>query len=124
METQDNRHLAEVLGDLAVEMQSQRSSESVLRAIVAGAIDVVPGTSCAGISRVSGRNVTSEMSADAIAAELDELQTELNEGPALSALRERHTVFIKNMSEEPAGRTSSPPAPCSAFTACFRFACL
>jgi GAF domain len=100
MDTQDNRRLAEVLGNLAVEMQSQHSSESVLRAIVAGAIDVVPGTSCAGISRVSGRRVSSEMPSDAIAAELDQLQTELNEGPALSALRERRTVFIKNMSEE------------------------
>jgi hypothetical protein len=40
------------------------------------------------------------MPSDAIAAELDQLQTELNEGPALSALRERRTVFIKNMSEE------------------------
>jgi hypothetical protein len=42
MDTQDNRRLAEVLGNLAVEMQSQHSSELVLRAIVAGAIDVVP----------------------------------------------------------------------------------
>ena len=100
MDTPNNRRLAEVLGNLAVEMQSQHSSESVLRAIVVGAIDVVPGTSCAGISRVAGRTVTSEMPSDAIAAELDQLQTELNEGPALSALHERHTVFIKNMSEE------------------------
>src|ERR1700722_1331918 len=100
MDTQDNRRLAEVLGDRAVEMQSLHSSESVLRAIVAGAIDVVPGTSCAGISRVSGRNVTSEMPSDPIAAELDWLQTQLGEGPALSAHRRHQTVFIKDLSEE------------------------
>jgi GAF domain-containing protein len=100
METQSNRPLAEVLGNLAVEMQSQHSSESVLHAIVAGAIDLVPGTSCAGISRVSGRNVTSEMPSDPIAAELDQLQTQLGEGPALSAHRRHQTVFIKDLSEE------------------------
>src|ERR1700756_2903354 len=81
-------------------MQSLHDTTAVLRSVVAGAIDVVPGTSCAGISRVSGRHVTSEVPSSPIAAELDQLQTELSEGPALSALRERHTVFIKNMSEE------------------------
>ena len=53
-----------------------------------------------GISRVSGRNVTAEVPSDPIAAELDRLQTELNECPALSVLRERHTVFIKDLGEE------------------------
>jgi hypothetical protein len=81
-------------------VRSLHETTAVLRSIVAGAIDVVPGTSCAGISRVSGRHVTSEVPSDPIAAELDQLQTELNEGPALSVLRERHTVFIKNMREE------------------------
>ena len=100
METHDNRQLAEVIGNLAVEMQSLRDSEAVLRAIVAGAIDLVPGTTSAGVSRVSGRTVTSEMPSDAIAAELDRLQTTLNEGPALSALHERRTVFIKSMGLE------------------------
>lgn len=100
MNSENTRQLAEVLGNLAIEMQSLHETAAVLRTIVAGAIDVVPGTSCAGISRVSGRNVTSEMPSDPIAAELDQLQTELNEGPALSVLRERHTIFIKNMSEE------------------------
>ncbi len=40
------------------------------------------------------------MPSDPIAAELDRLQTELNKGPALSVLRERHTVFIKDLREE------------------------
>jgi GAF domain-containing protein len=101
METQPNRELAEVLGNLAVEMQSQHlSGEAVLRAIVAGAIDVVPGTSWAGISRVHGRSVTAEVPSDPIAAELDQLQTQLGEGPTLSALSERQTVLIKDLTEE------------------------
>jgi hypothetical protein len=77
MDTENNRQLAEVLGNLAIEMQSLQETTAVLRTIVAGAIDVVPGTSCAGISCVSGRHVTSEVPSDPIAAELDQLQTEL-----------------------------------------------
>ena len=100
MDTQNNRQLAEVLGNLALEMQSLHDTGAVLRTIVAASIHVVAGTSWAGISRVSGRTVTAEVSSDPIAAELDRLQTELNEGPALSVLRERHTVFIKDLGEE------------------------
>jgi hypothetical protein len=100
MDTQNNRQLAEVLGNLAVQMQSLHETGAVLRTIVAASIDVVAGTSWAGISRVSGRNVTAEVPSDPIAAELDQLQTELDEGPALSVLRERHTVFIKDLREE------------------------
>jgi hypothetical protein len=100
MDTENNRQLAEVLGNLAVQIQSLHDTAAVLRTIVAASIDVVAGTSWAGISRVSGRNVTAEVPSDPIAAELDQLQTELNEGPALSVLRERHTVFIKDLREE------------------------
>jgi GAF domain-containing protein len=60
----------------------------------------VPGTSWAGISRVHGRNVTAEVPSDPIAAALDQLQTQLGEGPALSALSDRQPVFIKDLTEE------------------------
>lgn len=100
MDTQNNRQLAEVLGNLAVEMQSQHGGHAVLRTIVAAAIDVVPGTRWAGISRVRGRTVTAEVPSDPIAAELDQLQTELVEGPALSVLHDLQTVFIKDLTEE------------------------
>jgi hypothetical protein len=100
MDTENNRQLAEVLGDLAVDMQSHKESDAVLRIIVAAAIHVVLGASWAGISRVSGRTVTAEVVSDSIVAELDQLQTELGEGPALSVLHDRHTVFIKDLTEE------------------------
>jgi hypothetical protein len=36
--------LAQLLGDLAIEMQNQTGSEDTLRAIVDGAVSLVPGT--------------------------------------------------------------------------------
>jgi hypothetical protein len=96
----NDRLLAEVLGDLAVDMQSHKESGAVLRIIVHAAIDVVPGASWAGISRVRGRTVTAEVPSDPIVAELDQLQTALGDGPALSALHDQHTLFIKDLTEE------------------------
>jgi GAF domain-containing protein len=100
MGTANDRQLAEVLGDLAVDMQSHKHSDAVLRIIVAAAIDVVPGASWAGISRVHRRTVIAEVPSDPIVAELDQLQTKLGDGPALSALHDRHTLFIKDLTEE------------------------
>lgn len=95
-----NRHLAEVLGDLAIEMQAQRDRDALLQNIAEAAVHIVPGTSWAGVSRVEGRRVAPAVPTDEVAAELDRLQTELGEGPSVSALREHQTVFIKDLTEE------------------------
>jgi GAF domain-containing protein len=94
------RGLAQMLGDLAVEMQSLNDSRSTLEAIVSAAVDIVPGASWAGISLASRRKVTPEIRVHDVAARLDRLQTDLREGPALSVLRERHTVLIDDLATE------------------------
>ena len=94
------RGLAQMLGDLAVEMQSLTDSRSTLEAIVSAAVDIVPGASWAGISLASRRKVTAEIRVHDVAARLDRLQTDLREGPALSVLRERHTVLIDDLAAE------------------------
>jgi GAF domain-containing protein len=94
------RGLAQTLGDLAVEMQSLTDSRATLEAIVSAAVDIVPGASWAGISLASRRKVTPEIRVHELAARLDRLQTDLGEGPALSALRERHTVLIDDLAAE------------------------
>jgi GAF domain-containing protein len=43
---------------------------------------------------------SAQVPTSALVAELDQLQTELDEGPCLSALREHHTVHIDDMSAE------------------------
>jgi len=90
--------LAHILGDLAVEMQAQTGTADTLRVIVDAAAHVVPGARWSGISRIQGRRVIAEVPTDPIVAKLDDLQTELGDGPCLTALREHHTVHIDDMS--------------------------
>lgn len=92
--------LARTLGDLAVQMQAQKSTAGTLRAIVDAAAHLVPGARWAGISRIRGRQVVAVVPTDPIVAKLDELQSELRDGPCLTALREHHTVQIADMSAD------------------------
>lgn len=92
--------LASLLGDLAVHMQGQTDVGETLAAIVEGAVALVPGTRWAGISLIEAGAVRAEVPTDPRVAELDEMQTALNEGPCLDALREHHTVLVDDLSSE------------------------
>jgi GAF domain-containing protein len=92
--------LAEVFGDLAVEMQAQKGSSDTLQSIVEAAPKVVPGARWAGISLVQGTKIVSEVPTSRSVAELDQLQSDLNQGPCLTALRDYHTVHIDDMRTE------------------------
>ena len=94
------RELARTLGDLAVEMQAQQDIPDTLWIVVQGAAHIVPGARWAGISRIRGRQVVAEVPTDPIVTKLDELQSELGDGPCITALRDHHTVHISNMSTE------------------------
>jgi GAF domain-containing protein len=65
--------------------------------IVEAAPKVVPGARWAGISLVQGTKIVSEVPTSRAVAELDQLQSDLNQGPCLTALREYHTVHIDDM---------------------------
>ncbi|WP_370329780.1 GAF and ANTAR domain-containing protein [Mycolicibacterium hippocampi] len=93
--------LAKILGNLAVEMQDHADGESTLQSIVDGAVAIVPGARWAGISLIEGRKVTPRVPSDPLVAVLDGLQSSLDEGPCLDALRDHHTVHIDDMSMEP-----------------------
>jgi ANTAR domain/GAF domain len=97
--TPNSSDLARVLGDLAVEMENQLDAESVLQTITAGAVAIIPGVRWAGISRIRGRTVEARVPSDPLVASLDALQSELDEGPCITALREHHTVHIDDMSQ-------------------------
>jgi len=99
--THDNGDdLVRVFGDLAVELQEQTDTESTLRTIVHSSVDLVPGARWAGISMIEGRQVNPRVPTEQLVAELDQLQTNLDEGPCLDALREHHTVQIDDMATE------------------------
>src|SRR5262245_5981399 len=92
-----SRQLAETLGDLAVQMQSLKNSQRVLSAIVDAAVPSVPGANWAGISLVQRRRVAPAVATDDLVARLDELQTSLHEGPALTMLEDRRTLRVDNL---------------------------
>lgn len=97
----DGQHpLAEVLGELAVEMNAQADTSALLHTIVAASVVIVPGARWAGISQVDERKIVPRVPTDPLVAELDELQRCENEGPCLSALREQHTVRIDDTASD------------------------
>jgi len=93
--------LAQILANLAVEMQHHTDSESTLRSIVDGAVAIVPGARWAGISLIEGRRVMPRVPSEPLVAVLDGLQSSLDEGPCLDALRDYQTVRIEDMTREP-----------------------
>ena len=95
-----SRQLFKALGDLAIELQAEPGTGDTVRSIVKAAVDIVPGTRWAGISMVQGLQVTAEAPTDPVVAKLDDLQTELGDGPCISALREHRTVHVSDMSTE------------------------
>lgn len=93
--------LAQAFGDLAIELQGKAGSSDILQGIVESAARLVPGARWAGISLVEGKTVVPKVPTSPGIAELDELQSQLNDGPCLSALRKHHTVQIDDMSADP-----------------------
>jgi transcriptional regulator with GAF, ATPase, and Fis domain len=100
MDPEVAQKLAEILGQLAVEMQAQTGADATLRTISAAAVQNIPGASWAGISLVNGRTVRPAIPTDVVVEELDKLQTELAEGPALSAILDHHTIHIADLPNE------------------------
>lgn len=92
--------LVRVFGDLAVTLEEQSDAEATLQAIVHSSVDLVPGARWAGISMIEGRRVLPRVPTDPLVADLDQLQTTLDEGPCLDALREHHTVQIDDMTTD------------------------
>lgn len=91
------QQLAYTLGDLAVYMQAQHGTTDTLRSIVEAAAKIVPGARWAGVSLIQGRKVVAQVPTDPAVAKLDALQSDLGDGPCLTALRDYHTVHIADM---------------------------
>ncbi|OBA57573.1 response regulator receiver protein [Mycobacterium sp. 1100029.7] len=92
--------LTRVFGALAVQLQAEADAESTLQAIVKSAGSTVPGVRWAGVCTISKNTVESRAPSGMLVEELDSLQSELNDGPCLDALREQRTVRIDDMATE------------------------
>jgi GAF domain-containing protein len=93
------QELAQRMSELAVGLQDEDGRAGTLRAIVHGALDLVPGTRWAGICLIQGRRVSVEASSHALVLELDQLQSDLGAGPYWSAIREQRTVRVTDLAE-------------------------
>ncbi len=71
-----------------------------LQSIVGNAVAILAGARWAGISLITARRVIPRAPSDPLVAELDELQSSLDEGPCLDALRGHRTVHIGDMTTE------------------------
>jgi len=90
------------MAELARTLQREHSSEpGTLQAVTTAAVRAVPGAAQAVISLVIRRKmVQAHAATDPSAGRLDELQTELDDGPSLRAVWEQQTVHIPDMATE------------------------
>ena len=93
--------LAESLSALARDLEHNDSAETVLAAIVAAAVTMVPGAEGGSISVVAARRrVTSEAPTSELAAQVDAIQNEVQQGPCLDAAYEQQTVRVDDLATE------------------------
>ncbi len=95
-------NIGAAMAQLARTLQHEHSSEpATLQAVTTAAVRAVPGAAQAVISLVIRQKmVQAHAATDPSAGRLDELQTELDDGPCLRAVREQQTVHIPDMATE------------------------
>jgi GAF domain-containing protein len=93
--------LGRVMGRIARTLQEGHGDvERTLRSITTAAVRTVPGAEFASISFVTGRQVHPRGSTSDRAAAIDGLQSELDQGPCLDALRDHATVRVDDFATE------------------------
>lgn len=100
MDDDDAQRLVETMGVLAVNLAAEHNQQGTLKAIVAAAVTTVPGARWAGISLITGREITATTSTDDIVRDIDQMQRDLDEGPCLTAILEHHTVLSNDLATE------------------------
>lgn len=95
--------LAWELADAARSLQTSSTPQQVLDRALAIAVDLVPGADAGGISLVRARRtVTSAAATSPAARHLDELQTELGQGPCLDAVYIQRSTRVDDLAAETA----------------------
>jgi GAF domain-containing protein len=93
--------LGEVMGDIARTIQQEHGDvEKTLHAITGAACGAIPGADAVSVSFVTGRQAHSRAATNDLPQRIDELQSRLDEGPCLDALREQTTVLVDDYSTD------------------------
>jgi GAF domain-containing protein len=93
-------YLSDVLARASGRMLPERTVDSVLELITSTAVQVVPAASGAGATVATGTAPASTASTDRLVEEADARQYQLDEGPCLTAWRERVVVRVDDLATD------------------------
>lgn len=92
--------LAESLAEVARLLRAEDDVDATLTKLVHLAVETLAACEHAGISLIRRRRVSSGPRTDDVPATIDDLQSEVGEGPCLDAMREHETLRTGRLSQE------------------------
>lgn len=111
--------LARVFLRMAGLQLSEETVQSALDLVCVLAQETIEGTSGAGVTLIrEGKKVTAAYSDEEIVKQADDLQYELDEGPCLSAARDKTAYRIDSMSDETRWPRWAPAAAAMGIASC------
>jgi GAF domain-containing protein len=94
--------LAATLSQVARELQDESGLERTLHAVVASAVDTIPGAEFAGITEVRkrGHELNVRYASDPVVVDVETAQYRLRQGPCLDAAYQRRTVRVDDLAAD------------------------
>jgi GAF domain-containing protein len=92
--------IARQFSELARELQADVTQEALLAHIVRAVVTEVPGAECAGITLVTGEQVSTAVASNELVKRIDRVQYKADEGPCLDAARRHETVRSDDLRAE------------------------
>jgi GAF domain-containing protein len=99
--SQKPRELAALLAQLGAVVLSTETIGTTVELVTSLAVQTIPGTTGAGVTLVDARGKRSVAPSNAVVQRADQLQYELDDGPCLTAARDRVAVRIDDVTDEP-----------------------
>lgn len=96
----DRIELAETFGEAARSLQAEGDVNATLTRLVHLAVETFEACEHAGISLIRRREISSGPRTDDVPAILEDLQSEVGEGPCLDAIKEQETFRTGRLSQE------------------------
>ena len=88
------------LPEVARSLLADGSVDATLDRIVGTAVATIDGCDSAGVFVVQAGDVTAPAAAGAVAAQLDALQRQLNQGPCLDAIAQAGPIYAEDLAED------------------------
>ncbi|MFL6065995.1 MAG: GAF and ANTAR domain-containing protein [Friedmanniella sp.] len=96
----ERRELASLLAQMGAVLLSTETIGTTVELVTSLAVETIPGTTGAGVTLVDSRGKRSVAASNALVERADRLQYELDDGPCLTASRDRATTRIDDVAEE------------------------